>query len=121
MLTITLTNEQEKFLEDQLKKGKYKTPQEVVSKAFEVFLQQEKLETQLEIQGGESAQKLLAQKLEQWRKEREVNQYESVDSQREKVAQELRDLFDKTQAIPDIQNITDEEIKSEIDAYRRGE
>jgi len=33
----------------------------------------------------------------------------------------VKNLFDKTQAIPGVQEITEEEIAAEIDAYRRGE
>ena len=33
----------------------------------------------------------------------------------------LRDLFQKTQSLPGVANITDEEIIAEIEAYRRGE
>lgn len=33
----------------------------------------------------------------------------------------MRKLFDMTQSIPGIQDITEEEIAAEIDAYRRGE
>ena len=37
------------------------------------------------------------------------------------ISEELRDLFDRTQAIPGVQDITEEEIAAEIEAYRRGE
>lgn len=37
------------------------------------------------------------------------------------ISEELRDLFDKTQAIPGVQDITEDEIAAEIEAYRRGE
>jgi antitoxin ParD1/3/4 len=121
MINITLTNEQEQFLQEQLKRGKYKSPQELISKAFEALSQQEKSPTSLEIKGGESAQKLLAKKLEEWRQEREENKDKPLDPQREKSAQELRDLFDKTQALHADNPLTDEEIQAEIDAYRRGE
>ena len=45
----------------------------------------------------------------------------SEDEIRKDISQRLKQLFDKTQAIPGIQDITEEEIKAEIDAYRRGE
>lgn len=90
MLNITLTNEQEKFLEEQLKKGKYKTPQELIAKAFDLLLKQEEFQETLEIIGGESAQKLLAKKLEQWREDRAKNQVQSMDTDRQKLAQEFR-------------------------------
>lgn len=37
------------------------------------------------------------------------------------VARKVKDLFDKTQAIQEVQEITEEEIAAEIEAYRRGE
>ncbi|MUL39091.1 hypothetical protein [Gloeocapsopsis dulcis] len=37
------------------------------------------------------------------------------------ISEKLRDLFDKTQAIPGVQDITEHEIAAEIEAYRRGE
>jgi antitoxin ParD1/3/4 len=35
------------------------------------------------------------------------------------IARKVKDLFDKTQAIPEVQAITEEEIAVEIEAYRR--
>ncbi|MBW4642571.1 MAG: hypothetical protein KME23_06115 [Goleter apudmare HA4340-LM2] len=43
------------------------------------------------------------------------------DSPRADMSKKLRDLFDKTQSLPDVQNITESEIIAEIEAYRRGE
>lgn len=37
------------------------------------------------------------------------------------IARKVKDLFDQTQAIPEVQDITEEEIAIEIEAYRRGE
>lgn len=37
------------------------------------------------------------------------------------ISEELRDLFDRTQALPGVQDITEDEIAAEIEAYRRGE
>ena len=45
----------------------------------------------------------------------------SEDETRKDVSQRLQQLFDKTQAIAGLQDITEEEIAAEIDAYRRGE
>lgn len=45
----------------------------------------------------------------------------SEDETRKDVSQRLKQLFDETQAIPGIKDITEEEIKAEIEAYRRGE
>lgn len=43
------------------------------------------------------------------------------DNPQDTVSNKLRNLFDKTQAIPGVQDITDEEIAAEIEAYRCGE
>ncbi|EAZ88047.1 hypothetical protein [Crocosphaera chwakensis] len=41
------------------------------------------------------------------------------EDKRAMLAEEMRKLFKETQAIPVIQDITEEEIQAEIDAYRR--
>jgi hypothetical protein len=43
------------------------------------------------------------------------------DDKRKDLSQTFKKLFDETQAIPGIQDITEEEIAAEIEAYRRGE
>ena len=43
------------------------------------------------------------------------------DNERAALSQKLRDLFDKTQALPGVQELSEEEIAAEIEAYRRGE
>lgn len=43
------------------------------------------------------------------------------DDNRTAISQQLKDLFDRTQVIPGGQDITEEEIVAEIEAYRRGE
>lgn len=43
------------------------------------------------------------------------------DNSRTEISQRFRNLFDKTQEIPGVQEITEEEIAAEIEAYRRGE
>ncbi len=43
------------------------------------------------------------------------------NNQRVENSKKVRDLFDLTQAIPGVQEITEEEIAAEIEAYRRGE
>ena len=44
-----------------------------------------------------------------------------IDDERKDLSQRLKQLFDETQAIPGIQDITEEEITAEIEAYRWGE
>ncbi len=43
------------------------------------------------------------------------------DNPQDTISNKLRNLFDKTQAIPGVEEITDEDIAAEIQAYRRGE
>jgi hypothetical protein len=45
----------------------------------------------------------------------------SEDNERSAISEELRDLFDRTQALPGVKDITEDEIAAEIEAYRRGE
>ncbi|MBK1988377.1 hypothetical protein A0J48_012645 [Sphaerospermopsis aphanizomenoides BCCUSP55] len=37
------------------------------------------------------------------------------------ISNKLRNLFDKTQAISGVEEVTEEDIAAEIEAYRRGE
>ncbi|MGF1933578.1 MAG: hypothetical protein RM347_004170 [Nostoc sp. ChiQUE02] len=43
------------------------------------------------------------------------------DNPRTEISKKLKDLFDKTQSLPGVQNITETEISAEIEAYQRGE
>lgn len=43
------------------------------------------------------------------------------ENPRADISKKLRDLFDKTQSLPGVQNISEAEIAAEIEAYRRGE
>ncbi len=43
------------------------------------------------------------------------------DNPRAVLSKKLRDLFDKTQSLSNVVNITEAEISAEIEAYRRGE
>ena len=43
------------------------------------------------------------------------------DNPKVEISNKLRDLFDKTQSLPEVQDITEAEIEAEIEAYRRGE
>lgn len=43
------------------------------------------------------------------------------DNPQDTISNKLRNLFDKTQAIPGVEQVKDEEIAAEIEAYRRGE
>lgn len=52
---------------------------------------------------------------------REALKLLSERNSRRILARKVNDLFEKTQAIPEVQEITEEEIAAEIAAYRRGE
>lgn len=43
------------------------------------------------------------------------------DNPRAEISKKLRNLFDKTQLLSGIQDITEAEISAEIEAYQRGE
>lgn len=43
------------------------------------------------------------------------------NSKRAAISEELRELFDRTQTLPGVQDITEDEIAAEIEVYRRGE
>ncbi|MGI8500741.1 MAG: hypothetical protein ACR2LR_06330 [Hassallia sp.] len=43
------------------------------------------------------------------------------ENPRAEISQKVKKIFDKTQEIPGVQEITEEEIAAEIEAYRRGE
>ncbi len=122
MKQITLTPEQEKLLEKLLNTGKYNTAQEAIARAFQLLAEEDDdIKLPSYFQGTESAKKLLKEKVKKYREEREKNKKKPIDPERVRLSQELRNLFDKTQAIPGIQEITEEEIAAEIEAYRRGE
>lgn len=121
MISITLTPEQEQFLQDKLKSGKYNNSQEVISEAFKLLEKEEKIKLPSYIRGSDYAKKLLLEKVKKFRKNRELTKNKLLDYERVKLNREIRKLFDKTQSIPGIKDITEEEIAAEIDAYRRGE
>lgn len=122
MIQITLTSEQEQFLEKQLKTGKYNTPQEVISKAFQLLEEQEdEIILPDYVKGTESAKALLKEKIRKYRKERENSKNKPIDPERARLAEEFKRLCAETQALHADNPLTDEEIAAEIEAYRRGE
>ncbi|MBE9145760.1 ribbon-helix-helix domain-containing protein [Planktothrix mougeotii] len=121
MIQITLTPEQEQFLQAQLKTGKYNNLQEVISKAFKLLEKEEETEFIANIPGSPSAKKLLKEKIKEFRDNLENNQNQPLNIEQEKLIREVKELFDKTQSIPGIGDITEEEIVAEIEAYRGGE
>jgi hypothetical protein len=43
------------------------------------------------------------------------------DNPQDTISNKLRNLFDKTQAIPGVEDITSQDIAAKIEVYRRGE
>ncbi|MEA5580558.1 hypothetical protein VB620_04280 [Nodularia harveyana UHCC-0300] len=43
------------------------------------------------------------------------------DNPKAEISKKMKDLFDKTQLLPGVEDITEAEIEAEIEAYRRGE
>lgn len=123
-MEIKLNGEQERFLQEKLQTGKYSSVNQVIVEAFKLLQEKERQEATkkpLQIIGGEEAEKLLQEKVKQLRQELRESKNKPPDPARQKLAQELKELFNETQAIPGIQDITEEEIEAEIQAYRRGE
>jgi len=72
----------------------------------------------MQITLNSEAEKLLQDKLLMMR---EINKVITLEPEQELKSKQLKDLFDRTQSLPEIQNITEEDIAAEIAAYRRGE
>ncbi|WP_017303592.1 ribbon-helix-helix domain-containing protein [Spirulina subsalsa] len=122
MRQITLTPEQEQFLDKQLKTGKYNSPQEVIAKAFQLLEKQEdEIILPDYVKGTESAKALLKEKIRNYRKERENSKTKPIDPERVRLAEEFKRLCQETQALHADHPLTDEQIAAEIEAYRRGE
>lgn len=81
-MNISLNPELEQLIQSQLKTGKYKTAEQVLSEALRLL---------------------------------------EASNRREAISQKLKDLFEKIQKIPGVQEITESEIATEISAYRIGE
>lgn len=121
MIQIILTSDQEQFLQEQLNSGKYKTPQEIVTEAFKLLAERNKLKQKIEIIQGEEAQKYLEEQVKKFRQESKENRNNSINLQRLALAEEFSRLCQETQALHIEHPITEEEIAAEIEAYRRGE
>ncbi|PSF33915.1 hypothetical protein C7H19_19540 [Aphanothece hegewaldii CCALA 016] len=120
-MQIILTFEQEQFLQEQLISGRYSTPQEVITEAFKLLSQRDKPKQKIDIIKGKEAEKNLKEQVKKFRQELKESRQKPLASEQLKLSQELNELFDKTQSISEIQDITEEEIAAEIEAYRRGE
>jgi len=120
-MQITLNSEAEKLLQAQIDSGKYTTPNDAIVAALKL-LAEKQLPSQpketVTISEQEATQKLLEEKLLMMR---EINKVITLELEQELKSKQLKDLFDRTQSLPEIQNITEEDIAAEIAAYRRGE
>jgi Arc/MetJ-type ribon-helix-helix transcriptional regulator len=121
MIQIILDSEQEKLLEEQLKTGKYRTPNEVITHALKILAQRQHLNQEgqrITILSGEPAQKLLEEKIKMMQ---EIKENYQPDTHRQKLAEQFSQLCQETQELHADHPLTDAEIDEEIAAYRRGE
>ncbi|BAZ82517.1 hypothetical protein PN497_05030 [Sphaerospermopsis kisseleviana CS-549] len=119
MIQIILDSEQEKLLQEQLKTGKYKTPNEVITDALKVLAEKQNLNQEsqkITILSGEPAQKLLEEKIKMMQ---ELKRNYQPDPHRQKLAEEFSQLCQETQELQAVHPLTDAEIDEEIAAYRR--
>ena len=71
-MQITLTPEQEQFLQAKLKTGKYKNSEELISKAFQLLAEEEEVPIlPSNIRVSESAKELLVSKMQKRLKQQE--------------------------------------------------
>lgn len=120
-MQITLNSEEEKLLQAQIDSGKYTTPNDVIVAALKLLTEKQppsQPKQTVTISAKEATQKLLEEKQQMMR---DLNKNITLDPQRELKSQQLKELFDRTQSLPEIQDITEEDITAEIAAYRRGE
>lgn len=114
MIQIILDSEQEKLLNEQLKTGKYKTANEVITDALKILAERQRIT----VLSGESTQKLLDDKI---RTIKELKQNYQPDPYRQKLAEEFSQLCEESQELHTNNPVNDAEIDEEIAAYRRGE
>ncbi len=136
-MNITLTPEQEKYIQSQLKEGKYNSVEQLISEALQLLeernrtLEQKGFEelklkiasgtepiARVQVTDGEVAFAQLQEKI------RLISESEVIltdDNPRREISKRVQELFKQTQALPGVQDITEEDIIAEIEAYRRGE
>ena len=129
-MNITLTLEQEKYIQSQLEEGKYNSVEQLISEALQLLEERNRAlaEKCLEeprqkipigqVTNGEVAFAQLQEKI------RLISESEVIltdDNLRREISQRVQELFKRTQTLPGVQDITEEDISAEIEAYRRGE
>jgi antitoxin ParD1/3/4 len=120
-MQITLNSEAEKLLQEQINSGKYTNPNDAIVAALKLLAEKQPPSQPKEtvtISAKEATQKLLEEKLLMMR---EINKVITLEPEQKLNSEKLKDLFERTQSLPEIQDITEEDIAAEIAAYRRGE
>lgn len=74
----------------------------------------------LDAEGEQFARELLAARVERFRSEHDRARERPSDPSRRELTRQLRELGERTRALPGVGDITEEEIAAEIEAYRRG-
>ncbi|MCD8487157.1 MAG: type II toxin-antitoxin system ParD family antitoxin [Desertifilum sp.] len=134
MINITFQPEEERLIQEKLNSGKYATAYEVIVEALRLLEKRDKQyeqwveETRKKVAigitqldrgewiDGEIVMARLREKLE-----KVTENKRSSDNSRREISQTVENLFSQTQALPGVQDITEEDIIAEIEAYRRGE
>jgi antitoxin ParD1/3/4 len=133
-MNITLTPEQERYIQLQLEEGKYNSVEQLISEALQLLeernraLEEKRLEelrqkiasgteqiARGQVTDGEVAIAQLQEKI------RLISESEVIltdDNPRREISQRVEDLFRQTQALPGVQDITEEDISAEIEALR---
>jgi antitoxin ParD1/3/4 len=136
-MNITLTPEQEKYIQSQLKEGKYNSVEQLISEALQLLEERNRTleqkgfeELKLKIVSGTESiargqvtdgEVAFAQLQEKIRLISESEVILTDDNPRREISKRVQELFKQTQALPGVQDITEEDIIAEIEAYRRGE
>jgi antitoxin ParD1/3/4 len=115
---IALDAEGERFVREQLETGRYASAEEVVAEALKLLRERERGE--VASAAGRAARERLAARVERFRSERDRARERSGDPNRRELTRQLRELGERTRALPGVAEITEEEIAAEIEAYRRG-
>lgn len=99
MINIILDSEQERLLQEQLKTGKYTTPNEVITEALKALAEKQQLNQPQQVVtlvSGEPAQKLLEEKIKMMQ---ELKKNDQPNSHRQALAEDFRKLCEETQAL----------------------
>ncbi len=136
-MNITLTPEHEKYIQSQLKEGKYNSVEQLISEALQLLEERNRTleqkgfeELKLKIVSGTESiargqvtdgEVAFAQLQEKIRLISESEVILTDDNPRREISKRVQELFKQTQALPGVQDITEEDIIAEIEAYRRGE